>query len=149
MAGYTPLLAMHSLGHAFIPAPIHAGGLRYHGMAPTVCQLVDEGLINPMAVTQLEAYKAGVLWARTEGLIPAPETNHALACVVSEAEKAKEEGKEKVILANFSGHGLLDLGAYSKYFSGELEDYALSDEDIEKSEEIFKDYPKPEHLKSR
>lgn len=149
MAGYTPLLAMHSLGHAFIPAPIHAGGLRYHGMAPTVCQLVDEGLINPKAVTQLEAYKAGVLWARTEGIIPAPETNHALACVVSEAEKAKEEGKEKVILANFSGHGLLDLGAYSKYFSGELEDYALSDEEIEKSEEIFRDYPKPEHLKSR
>jgi tryptophan synthase beta chain len=149
MAGYTPLLAMHSLGHAFIPAPIHAGGLRYHGMAPTVCQLVDEGLINPRAVTQLEAYKAGVLWARTEGIIPAPETNHALACVVSEAEKAKEEGKEKIILANFSGHGLLDLGAYSKYFSGELEDYALSDEDIEKSEEIFRDYPKPEHLKSR
>ena len=149
MAGYTPLLAMHSLGHAFIPAPIHAGGLRYHGMAPTVCQLVDEGLINPRAVTQLEAYKAGVLWARTEGIIPAPETNHALACVVSEAEKAKEEGKEKIILANFSGHGLLDLGAYSKYFSGELEDYALSDEEIEKSEEIFRDYPKPEHLKSR
>ncbi len=149
MAGYTPLLAMHSLGHAFIPAPIHAGGLRYHGMAPTVCQLVDEGLINPKAVTQLEAYKAGVLWARTECIIPAPETNHALACVVSEAEKAKEEGKEKVILANFSGHGLLDLGAYSKYFSGELEDYALSDEEIEKSEEIFRDYPKPEHLKSR
>ena len=149
MAGYTPLLAMHSLGHAFIPAPIHAGGLRYHGMAPTVCQLVDEGLINPKAVTQLEAYKAGVMWARTEGIIPAPETNHALACVVSEAEKAKEEGKEKVILANFSGHGLLDLGAYSKYFSGELEDYALSDEEIEKSEEIFRDYPKPEHLKSR
>ena len=149
MAGYTPLLAMHSLGHAFIPAPIHAGGLRYHGMAPTVCQLVDEGIINPRAVTQLEAYKAGVLWARTEGIIPAPETNHALACVVSEAEKAKEEGKEKIILANFSGHGLLDLGAYSKYFSGELEDYALSDEEIEKSEEIFRDYPKPEHLKSR
>jgi tryptophan synthase beta chain len=149
MAGYTPLLAMHSLGHAFIPAPIHAGGLRYHGMAPTVCQLVDEGIINPMAVTQLEAYKAGVLWAATEGIIPAPETNHALACVVREAEKAKEEGREKIILANFSGHGLLDLGAYSKYFSGQLEDFALSDDDIEKSEEIFRDYPKPEHLKSR
>ena len=149
VAGYTPLLAMHSLGHAFIPAPIHAGGLRYHGMAPTVCQLVDEGIIQPKSVTQIEAYKAGVLWTRTEGIIPAPETNHALACVVSEAEKAKEEGKEKVILANFSGHGLLDLGAYSKYFAGELEDYALSDEEIEKSKEIFKDYPKPEHLKNR
>jgi tryptophan synthase beta chain len=149
VAGYTPLLAMHSLGHAFIPAPIHAGGLRYHGMAPTVCQLIDEGIIQPKSVTQLEAYKAGVLWARTEGILPAPETNHALACVVSEAEKAKQEGKEKVILANFSGHGLLDLGAYSKYLAGELEDYVMSDKDIQESEEIYKDYPKPKHIKSR
>jgi tryptophan synthase beta chain len=149
VAEYTPLLAMHSLGHAFIPPPIHAGGLRYHGMAPTVCQLVDEGIITPKAVRQSEAFKAGILWARTEGIVPAPETNHALAQVIAEAKRAKEEGKEKVILANFSGHGMLDLGAYEKYFSEELTDFALSDEEIEKSEEIFKDYPKPQHLKSR
>jgi tryptophan synthase beta chain len=148
-SGYTPLLAMHSLGHTFIPAPIHAGGLRYHGMAPTVCQLVIEGLLSPKAVTQLEAYKAGVLWSRTEGVVPAPETNHALACVVEEAKKAKEEGKEKVILFNFSGHGLLDLAAYSKYFSGELDDYVLPEEEILESEKIFSNYPKPSIIKSR
>jgi tryptophan synthase beta chain len=149
VAEYTPLLPMHSLGHAFIPPPIHAGGLRYHGMAPTVCQLADEGIISPRAVTQTEAFKAGVLWARTEGIIPAPETNHALAQIVIEAKKAKEEGKEKVILANFSGHGLLDLGAYDKHFAGKLEDFRLSDAEIAKSEEVFRDYPRPRHLKSR
>lgn len=149
VAGYTPLLAMHSLGHAFIPPPIHAGGLRYHGMAPTVCQLVDEGLIHAKSVKQSEAFEAGILWARTEGIVPAPETNHALAQVVAEARQAKEEGKEKVILANFSGHGMLDLGAYERYFSKNLTDFELSDADMEEAEKIFKDYPKPEHLKSR
>jgi tryptophan synthase beta chain len=148
-AKYTPLLAMHSLGHNFIPAPIHAGGLRYHGMAPAVSQLITEGILAPKAVTQIDAYKAGVLWARTEGTVPAPETNHALACCVNEANKAKEEGKEKVILLNFSGHGLLDLGAYAKYFSGELIDYHLPEEEILESEKIFADYPKPTVLKSR
>ncbi len=148
-AGYTPLLAMHSLGHAFMPPPFHAGGLRYHGMAPTVSQLAVEGLIQPRAVNQLDAYKAGVLVARTEGIIPAPETTHALACVVEEALKAKEEGKEKVIVFSWSGHGLLDLGAYEKYFSGELQNYALSDEDIQSSQKVFESYPKPGILKSR
>ena len=130
----------------FMPPPVHAGGLRYHGMSPTVCQLVVENIITPKAVTQLDAYKAGVLWARTEGIVPAPETNHALACVIEEAKKAKEEGKEKVILVNFSGHGLLDLGAYTKYFSGELEDYELPEAEILESEKIFEDYPKPQIL---
>ncbi|MEA3428133.1 MAG: TrpB-like pyridoxal phosphate-dependent enzyme [Thermodesulfobacteriota bacterium] len=148
-AGYTPLIPMHSLGHNFVPAPIHAGGLRYHGMAPIVSQLVSEGIMEPKAVTQLDAYKAGVLFARTEGMIPAPETNHAIACVIDEANKAKEEGKEKVILFNWSGHGLLDLGAYDKYFSGEMKDFILSDEEMLKSEEIFANYPKPALLKSR
>jgi tryptophan synthase beta chain len=148
-AKYTPLLAMHSLGHSFIPAPIHAGGLRYHGMAPTVSQLITENILAPKAVTQIDAYKAGILWARTEGIVPAPETNHALACCVDEAKKAKEEGKEKVILFNFSGHGLLDLGAYVKYFSGDLVDYRLPDEEILESEKIFADYPKPQIIKSR
>jgi tryptophan synthase beta chain len=148
VSGYTPLLAMHSLGHTFIPAPIHAGGLRYHGMSPTVCQLVIENILTPKAVSQLDAFKAGVLWARTEGIIPAPETNHALATVVEEAQRAKEEGKEKVILVNFSGHGLLDLGSYTKYFAGELVDYALPEEQILRSEMIFADYPKPQKIKS-
>ncbi|RZB29930.1 MAG: tryptophan synthase beta chain [Desulfobacteraceae bacterium Eth-SRB1] len=148
-AGYTPLLPMHSLGHSFVPAPIHAGGLRYHGMAPIVSQLVSEGIMESKTVTQLEAYKAGVLFARTEGMIPAPETDHAIASVINEANKAKEEGKEKVILFNWSGHGLLDLAAYDKYFSGEMKDYILSDEEMLKSEEVFANYPKPALLKSR
>ncbi len=148
-AGYTPLLPMHSLGHSFVPAPIHAGGLRYHGMAPIVSQLVSEGIMESKTVTQLEAYKAGVLFARTEGMIPAPETNHAIASVIDEANKAKEEGKEKVILFNWSGHGLLDLAAYDKYFSGEMKDYILTDEEMLKAEEVFANYPKPALLKSR
>ena len=148
-AGYTPLLPMHSLGHTFVPAPIHAGGLRYHGMAPIVSQLASEGIMEAKAVTQLDAYKAGVLFARTEGMIPAPETNHAIACVIDEANKAKEEGKEKVILFNWSGHGLLDLAAYDNYFSGKMKDFILTDEEMLKSEEVFANYPKPDLLKSR
>ncbi len=148
-ARYTPLLPMHSLGHAFVPPPFHAGGLRYHGMAPTVSQLVVEGLIEPKAVTQLDAYAAGVLLARTEGIIPAPETTHALACVVAEAKKAKEEGKEKVILFNWSGHGLLDLMAYDKYFANELTNFALDDREIAAAEKVFEHFPKPAILKSR
>ncbi len=147
-AGYTPLLPMHSLGHNFVPAPIHAGGLRYHGMAPTVSQLVEEGLVTPRAVTQLAAYEAGVLWARTEGFIPAPETTNALAAVVEEAEKAKKEGKEKTIVVSFSGHGLLDLGAYEKYFTGELSDFYLSDDELKRAEDTVKNYPTPAKLKS-
>jgi tryptophan synthase beta chain len=147
-ARYTPLLPMHSLGHAFVPAPIHAGGLRYHGMAPTVSQLANEGLITPQSVSQLDSFKAGVMWARSEGVIPAPETTNALAQVVIEAEKAKQEGKEKVILFNFSGHGLLDLAGYEKYFSGELTDFELSDEQMQESMEVFADFPKPQDLKS-
>jgi len=148
-AKYTPLLPMHSLGHAFVPPPFHAGGLRYHGMAPTVSQLVSEGLFEPKGIKQLAAYQAGVLFARTEGHIPAPETNHAIACVIDEAKKAKEEGKEKVIIFTWSGHGLLDLSGYDKYFSGQLKNFALSDEDIAESEKVFENYPKPQLLKSR
>lgn len=147
-ARYTPLLPMHSLGHAFVPPPFHAGGLRYHGMSPTVSQLVVEGIATPKAVTQLSAYEAGVLFARTEGIIPAPETTHALATVVDEARKAAEEGKERVILFNLSGHGLLDLGAYDRFFSGDLINFSLSDEEITESEKVFADFPKPAVLKS-
>ncbi|MBN1140402.1 MAG: TrpB-like pyridoxal phosphate-dependent enzyme [Deltaproteobacteria bacterium] len=147
-ARYTPLLAMHSLGHNFIPPAIHAGGLRYHGMAPTVSQLAREGLLEPQAVSQLDAYRAGVLWARSEGNIPAPETCNALAQVVREAEKAREEGKQKVILVSFSGHGLLDLAAYEKYFSGHLADAILEEGAIEKAREMLKGHPAPLDLKS-
>ncbi|GMQ79700.1 MAG: TrpB-like pyridoxal phosphate-dependent enzyme [Thermodesulfobacteriota bacterium] len=148
-ARYTPLLPMHSLGHAFVPPPVHAGGLRYHGMAPMVSQLVTEGIIEPKAVSQLNAYAAGVVFARTEGIIPAPETNHAISVVMSEALKAKEEGKEKVILFNFSGHGLIDLVGYDKYFSKKLIDFALSEEEIATAEKVFENFPKPRLLKSR
>ena len=143
-ARYTPLLPMHSLGHAFVPPPFHAGGLRYHGMAPTVSQLACQGLIEPKAVPQLKSYEAGVKFARTEGIIPAPETSHALACVIDEALKAKEEGKEKVILFNWSGHGLLDLTGYDKFFAGELADIKLTDEEMAASESVFADFPKPQ-----
>ncbi len=148
-AGYTPLLAMHSLGHAFVPPPIHTGGLRYHGMAPTVSQLVSEGILEPRSVTQLAAFEAGIKVTRSEGLIPAPESNHAVACVIEEALKAKEEGKEKVILFNMSGHGLIDLGSYDKYLSGSLQNYELSDEELLEAEKIFENYPKPQLIKSR
>jgi len=148
-ARYTPLLPMHSLGHAFVPPPIHAGGLRYHGMSPTVSQLITEGLIDPKAVTQNQAYEAGVSFARTEGIIPAPETNHALAVTIAEAKRAKEEGKEKVILFNLSGHGLLDLSAYDKYFAHELQDLELSEEEILESEKVFENHPKPQVITSR
>ena len=147
-AKYTPLLPMYSLGHAFVPAPIHAGGLRYHGMAPTVSQLVHEGLLTAKSVSQLEAFKAGILWARTEGVIPAPETTNAIAQVIKEAELAKEEGKEKVIVFTFSGHGLLDLAGYEKFLAGDLTDFALGDEEMAKSMEVMANHPKPEDLKS-
>jgi len=143
-AQMTPLLPMHSLGHMFIPAPIHAGGLRYHGIAPLISQAIVEGLITPRALNQLECYQAGLLFAKTEGIIPAPETCHAIAAVVQEAKKAKEEGKEKVILFNFSGHGLMDLSGYDKFMNGELTNYELPQEEINKNLELLKHLPKPE-----
>ncbi|MCD6332986.1 MAG: TrpB-like pyridoxal phosphate-dependent enzyme, partial [Bacteroidales bacterium] len=142
-AKMTPLLAMFSLGHSFVPPPIHAGGLRYHGMAPLVSRSVEEGLMTPLALHQLECYEAGLLFAKTEGIIPAPETTHAIAATIREAKKAKEEGKEKVILFNFSGHGLMDLNGYDKYLAGELTDYELPDEVIAKNLEELAGYPKP------
>ena len=148
-AKYTPLLPMHSLGHAFVPPPIHAGGLRYHGMSPSVSQLVTEGIVEARAATQLDAYEAGVVFAKTEGFISAPETNHALAGVIEEANKAKAEAKEKVILFNWSGHGLIDLGAYDKFFAGELSNFVLTEEEMSVSEKVFADFPKPQLIKSR
>jgi tryptophan synthase beta chain len=139
---------MHSLGHTFVPPPIHAGGLRYHGMSPTVSQLVEEELVTPRTVNQLSCYEAGSLFAKTEGFIPAPETTHALALAIAEARLAKEEGKEKVIVVNFSGHGLLDLGAYERYLAGNLQDVTLSDDEIEKLISVIKGNPVPARLKS-
>lgn len=144
----TPLLAMHSLGHAFVPPPIHAGGLRYHGMAPLVCQAIVEGLLEPRAYHQLASYEAAVTWARTEGFIPAPETSQALAAVIDEAKKAKAEGKEKTILFCYSGHGLMDLLGYDAYFSGKLTDYELPEEDLKKYTQELKDLPQAEIRKS-
>ena len=144
----TPLLPMHSLGHEFIPPPIHAGGLRYHGMAPLVSQAIVEGLATPRALHQLESYKAAVLFARTEGIIPAPETSHAIAAAIQEANKAKEEGKEKVIIFNLSGHGLMDLTGYDRYFSDELVDFPLPEEDLQDSLKSIENLPKPSTAKT-
>jgi tryptophan synthase beta chain len=144
----TPLLPMYTLGHSFVPAPIHAGGLRYHGMAPLVSQLILDGLIRPEAIPQLETFQAGITFARTEGFITAPETNHAVAITIREAIKAKEEGKEKVILFNWSGHGLVDMAAYEAYLRGELSDYDLPEEEIHRALADIEPLPKPKQYKA-
>lgn len=128
--GMTPLLPMYTLGHEFVPAPIHAGGLRYHGAGVIVSQLLRDGLIEARAHDQLETFEAGLLFARTEGIIPAPETNHAIATAIQEARKCKEEGTEKVILIHLCGHGYFDLKSYESYMKGELKDHQLSKEEI-------------------
>lgn len=143
LAKMTPLLPMHTLGHDFVPPPIHAGGLRYHGMAPIISHLIEEGLIEARSFNQIDTFDAGVKWARAEGFIPAPETNHVIAAVVDEAQKAKEEGKEKVILFNWSGHGLVDLAAYEAYLAGRLQPYDLPEEEIERALKAIADLPKP------
>ena len=131
--GLTPLLPMYTLGHNFVPDTIHAGGLRYHGAGAIVSQLLKDKLIEATSVKQLETFKAGMIFAKTEGIIPAPETSHAIAAVIREAEQAKKEGKAKTILFNFSGHGIIDLAAYDKYFEGKLVDHEVSDAEIAKS----------------
>jgi len=143
LAMKTPLLPMYTLGHDFVPAPIHAGGLRYHGMAPIVSHLLREGLIEAMAYDQIETFQSGVQWARTEGTIPAPETNHAIAAVAAEAQRAREEGKERTILFNFSGHGLVDMAAYDAYLGGKLAPYQLPDEEIQRALRAIDNLPKP------
>ncbi len=140
-AGQTPLLAMYTLGHEFVPPPIHAGGLRYHGMAPLVSHAVKEGLLSPRSYDQIQCYESALLWARTEGMICAPETSHAIACAIEEAEKAREEGREKVILLNYSGHGLMDLAGYEKFLTGKLDEYSLPEEELQKSLESLKGLP--------
>jgi tryptophan synthase beta chain len=120
VAGMTPLLMMYTLGHDFMPPSIHAGGLRYHGMSPIVSKLYKDKLIEAQAYSQTEIFEAGVLFARTEGIIPAPESSHAIKSAIEEAKKAKIEGTKKIILFNLSGHGHFDMSAYDAYFAGKL-----------------------------
>ncbi|MBR3727682.1 MAG: TrpB-like pyridoxal phosphate-dependent enzyme [Muribaculaceae bacterium] len=132
-AGYTPLLPMFTLGHTFKPANIHAGGLRYHGAGMIISQLLKDGLMHGVDIPQLESFDAGMLFARTEGIIPAPESSHAIAATIREAEKCKQTGEEKVILFNLSGHGLIDMSAYDQYLNGDLVNHRVSDEDIQQT----------------
>lgn len=132
-AGLTPLLKMHTLGHDFIPDPIHAGGLRYHGMSPLISHIYELGLIDAIAIGQEDCFAAGVRFARTEGIIPAPEPTHALAACIQEALRCKETGEEKVILTALCGHAHLDLPAYGAYLAGDISDNALPDSVLEKS----------------
>lgn len=133
--GYTPLIPMYTLGHDFEPASIHAGGLRYHGAGSIVSQLKKDGYIEAQDIHQDETFKAGILFSQAEGIIPAPESTHAIAVAIREALKAKEEGKEKVILFQLSGHGLIDMMSYEKYLHGELTNYEVPQELIDKSVE--------------
>ena len=127
-AGYTPLIPMLTLGHNFAPANIHAGGLRYHGAGSVVSQLKEDNLMEAVDIPQLETFAAATMFARSEGIIPAPESSHAIAAAIREAKKAKEAGESKVILFNLSGHGLIDMAAYDQYISGDLANYQVSDE---------------------
>jgi tryptophan synthase beta chain len=129
-AGMTPLVKMHTLGHDFVPDPIHAGGLRYHGMAPLVSLLKEEGLIEAQAKHQTETFAAATRFSRTEGILPAPEPSHAIAAAIAEAEAAKESGEEKVILFNLCGHGHFDMGAYNAHHAGELVDYEYPEDKV-------------------
>lgn len=138
-SGYTPLLPMYTLGHNFKPANIHAGGLRYHGAGTIVSQLIKDGMMRGVDIPQLESFEAGILFARTEGIIPAPESCHAIAATIREAQKCKESGEQKVILFNLSGHGLIDMPSYDSFINGDLRNYSITDEMIA---DCLKDVPK-------
>ena len=130
----TPLVKMYTLGHGFIPAPIHAGGLRYHGMASSVCELYRHGVIEARAVQQRATFEAGVLFARTEGILPAPEAAHAVRGAIDEAIRCREEGIGRTIVFNLCGHGHFDLSAYERYLAGKIEDYELPQSEIERAQ---------------
>ena len=132
-AGLTPIMPMYTLGHDFMPPGIHAGGLRYHGDSPLVCQLYRAGVLEAVAVPQVATFEAGVLFARTQGILPAPESNHAVRAAIDEALRAREEGRSRTILFTLSGHGHFDMAAYDRYLSGELEDYDYPAEAIAKA----------------
>jgi len=133
----TPLIKMYTLGHGFMPAPIHAGGLRYHGMASEICELYRHGYIEARAVDQLATFEAGVLFAQTEAILPAPEAAHAVRGAIDEAIKCREEGVSRVIVFNLCGHGHFDLSAYERYLSGKMQDYALPEEEIQKAQQAL------------
>jgi tryptophan synthase beta chain len=141
--GMTPLMPMYTLGHDFVPPPVHAGGLRYHGDAPSLCGLVKAGMVEARAYKQNETFEAAVRFARTEGIIPAPEPAHAIKAVLDEAEAAKQAGEERVILFGLCGHGNFDLAAYDAYLSGSLEDPEFSESDMEDALERLPDVPVP------
>jgi tryptophan synthase beta chain len=140
-AGLTPLMPMYTLGHDFVPPPVHAGGLRYHGDAPSLCGLVKAGLVEARAIRQTAAFEAAVRFARAEGIIPAPEPAHALRVVFDEAEAAREAGEERVILVNLCGHGHFDMSAYDAYHAGELSDLEFSEGDMEAALERLPEAP--------
>ena len=143
IAGMTPMLAMNTLGHGFVPPPIHSGGLRYHGVAPLISQLLRDKLIEAESYDQIQTFEAGVLFSRLEGILPAPESNHAIKSAMEAAIRAREEGKEKTILFNLSGHGHFDMSSYDAYFAGELTKYSLPDAEINRALSEISDFPKP------
>ena len=133
VAGLTPIMKMYTLGHDFMPPGIHAGGLRYHGDSPLVSQLHHEGLISAVAIPQLETFQAGVLFAQSEGIVPAPESTHAIAATIREAKRCIDTGENKTLLFNLSGHGHFDMTAYDRFFDGSLEDFEYPEEAIKAS----------------
>jgi tryptophan synthase beta chain len=133
VAGMAPIALMYTLGHSFVPPPVHAGGLRYHGMAPIVCHLVKLGLVEARAVPQLAVFKSAITFAQSEGIIPAPEPSHAIKVVIDEALKCKESGEKKTILLALSGHGHFDLAAYDEYLSGRLVDYEFPEDKMKEA----------------
>jgi tryptophan synthase beta chain len=139
----TPLVPMHTLGHDFVPAPIHAGGLRYHGVAPLISQLVRDGLVRADAYLQNDVFASAVLFAGSEGIIPAPESSHAIHGALEAARQADEEGKERTILFNLSGHGHFDMAAYDNYFAGKLVDVALDEEEMQRALRAIEGLPTP------
>jgi len=141
VAGMAPIAKMFTLGHTFMPPPVHAGGLRYHGMAPIICHLHKLGFVEARAVPQLATFEAGIIFARTEGIISAPETDHAIRVTIDEALKCKKEGKSKVILLAHSGHGHFDMGAYEQYLSGKLKDYAYPEDMVREALKSLPEVP--------
>ncbi|MEM1135743.1 MAG: pyridoxal-phosphate dependent enzyme, partial [Bacteroidota bacterium] len=139
--GLTPLMPMYTLGHNFVPAPLHAGGLRYHGAGVLVSQLLKDKLIEAEAVQQLDSFEAGVQFAKAEGILPAPEANHGISSVINEVNKAKEEGVSKTILFNLCGHGHFDMSAYEAYFSGSLTNHYLTDDELTANLKELEDIP--------
>ncbi len=139
----TPLVPMHTLGHDFIPEPIHAGGLRYHGVAPLISQLVLDGLVRAEAYLQNDIFASAVLFAGSEGIIPAPEAAHAIHGAITTAQAADEAGEERTILFNLSGHGHFDMAAYDNYFAGKLEDVALDEEEMQRALQAIEGLPTP------